>query len=161
MDININDKLWEYLCSGLGKYSKVEALCYLIRQVHNATNSKFCTSVNQLAKKWQWDNHIVDLYLDKMEQSGVLLIDRNPKAIIISLREEFMSMVKEYPSLFSLLTTDEKKWPKSEVLLYILNHQRDTYRSVAREVGWSHHSVIKFVALLKESGEIDTTPSLT
>lgn len=152
-EYKINDAIWQSIKELRGKrYSRSEAVAYLIRMIMDSPSKEWSVSVNQLAKQWCWDNHLVSDFLENLVDGNMLTMQRSSREVMLRLTDDFREVTESFPAYFSILSSETKKATKLEALILLLDHGIPSYRSVANELGWSHHSVIRFVSFLQSQG---------
>lgn len=164
-----------FLDRSWGKFSQLEALAYLFRMISASSDQKLHTSVNHLAKTWNWDNHVAEGFIVSLINDNIIeLGERESKTLCIKLRSETKETLERHPYLFSLLKSS-KKLSKSEAFFYlasVIMHKKGSldvmpsYRSMGQVLGWDHHSVKSFLdtinfeeTSLKDVGNISHEPS--
>lgn len=152
-EYKINDTIWQSIKELRGKrYSRPEAVAYLIRMIMNHPSKEWSVSVNQLAKQWCWDNHLVSGFLQDLVSANMLTMQRSSREVMLRLTDDFYEMTLSFPKLFAILSSETKKATKLEALILLLDKGVSSFRSVGNELGWTHHSVIRFVSFLQSQG---------
>lgn len=172
MKVTINEETLDVLLTESGQhYSRCEAFAYLYSEITSAEEQTICISFNALAKVWRWDNHLVSSFLTELSDARIITLRQHTtKTVSISFTKEFGSGNTEIHRLFSLLTMKRKKTSKSEAFFRIIQMGASqkccgvtpeplSYRQLAREFGWSHHTVSTFIGLMEQNHIVCLTPS--
>ena len=164
MQITLNDTLLRFLIEeSRHRYTRCEAFENLYAMITDAEDGIIETSCNRLAKAWHWDNHTVLSFLEDLERIDVIAMERDTMSVTLTFTEEFEDKTERLAPFFSLLSMKQRKADKAEtffrVLSKVMAQKTDdaaniSCRSLARELGWSHHTAAALLELMERNGII-------
>ena len=164
MEITLNDTLLRFLIDeSRHRYTRCEAFENLYAMITDAEDGIMKTSCNRLAKAWHWDNHTVLSFLEDLERIDVIAMERDAMSVTLTFTEEFEDKTERLQPFFSLLSMKQRKADKAEAFFRVLSKvmtqkPNDTAvisnRSLARELGWSHHTASALLELMERNGII-------
>lgn len=169
MKLTLNENVIRFLCAeSCHKFSCCEAFEFLCASITETERKTYTTSYNRLAKEWKWDNHIVNEFLNDLVRIGMFSIQRNAHSVVISFGEAFCENSQGLVPLLSILIERKRKASKAEAFFYIVHKIMSqechtdailSCRSLAKELGWSHHTVASFLDFMNENGVICKSPT--
>lgn len=169
MKLTLKENVIRFLCAeSCHKFSRCEAFEFLYSSITETERKTYTTSYNRLAKEWKWDNHIVNEFLNDLVRIGMLSIKRNAHSVELSVGEAFCEEQQWLEPLFYVLIDGRRKASKADaffrIVQKIMSHGCHTNvllscRSLAKELGWSHHTVASFLDFMEENGIVCRTPS--
>ena len=164
MQITLNDTLLRFLIEeSRHRYTRCEAFENLYTMIMDAEDGIISTSCNRLAKAWHWDNHTVLSFLEDLERIDVIAMERDAMSVTLTFTEEFEDKTERLAPFFSLLSMKQRKADKAEAFFRVLNRVMtqktdDTAgissRSLAKELGWSHHTAAGLLKIMEKNGII-------
>ena len=164
MQITLNDTLLRFLIEeSRHRFTRCEAFENLYAMITDAEDGIARTSCNRLAKAWYWDNHTVLSFLEDLERIDVIAMERDTMSVTLTFTEEFEDKTERLQPFFSLLSIKQRKVDKAEaffrVLSRVMTQKTDDASaisccSLARELGWSHHTAAALLELMEKNGVI-------
>ena len=164
MNVILNDTLLRFLIEeSRHRYTRCEAFENLYVMITDAEDGIIKTSCNRLAKAWHWDNHTVLSFLEDLERIDVIAMQRDAMSVTLTFTEEFEDKTERLQPFFSLLSMKQRKADKAEAFFRVINRVMTqkpdettdiSCRSLARELGWSHHTVAGLLELMESNGII-------
>ncbi len=110
----LNSEMLHFLqdnaCDG-ERYSKLKALVYLLDSVAeqadtDVANGQLETTISELADAWNWNRTNVRLFLNSLENLGILSMDRQGKSTTVTIAATF----GEHEPAVRLLDDEEREW---------------------------------------------------